>query len=55
MAAAAQLPLASIYQAFELLKRDVERSLHTQIGDVARLEEQVHACHCLQAQIEQVH
>ncbi|THH14994.1 hypothetical protein EUX98_g9532 [Antrodiella citrinella] len=47
------LPLSSIITAFDLLKRDVEVALNTQVGDGARLEEQVQACYRFSASVQQ--
>jgi hypothetical protein len=48
------LPLQTITRAFDLLKHDVQAALHTQMGDPARLQEQIQACDRLQAQITMV-
>ena len=48
------LPVRSIFTAFDLLKRDVEVALRTQIGDRARLDEQVRVCHRLLDSIQMV-
>ena len=48
------LPAASILAAFEELKKDVAAALHTQLGDAARLEVHVQACHRLLEQVQLV-
>ncbi|KAJ3473525.1 hypothetical protein NLI96_g12960 [Meripilus lineatus] len=40
----APLPLRSIHQAFELLKHDVRRACHTQVGNQGFLQSQIQAC-----------
>ncbi|KAJ3477426.1 hypothetical protein NLI96_g10466 [Meripilus lineatus] len=40
----APLPLRSIHQAFELLKHDVQRACHTQVGNRGFLQSQIQAC-----------
>jgi hypothetical protein len=48
------LPLATITLAFEHLKNDVRIAMNTQLGDVARLEDQIVMCSNLQGHIQQV-
>lgn len=48
------LPLATISLAFEHLKNDVRRALNTQVGDVARLDEQIAMCTNLEQHIQYV-
>lgn len=47
-------PLDNILTQFELLKRDVNTALRTQLGDAARLEAQIQVCRRLLQYIEQV-
>lgn len=48
------LPLLSIGQAFELLKRDVQRTCLTQVGNARQLQEQIQACLRFENTITQV-
>ena len=48
------MPVESIFEAFELLKNDVARACRTQIGDAARLGEQLDACNRFHVSVTQV-
>jgi hypothetical protein len=48
------LPFTTITAAFNYLKHDVQVALHTQVGDAARLDEQIRICTNLQRYITQV-
>ena len=48
------LPVQSIMDAFELLKRDVRRACYTQVGDAARIQEEIEGCGQMHAMIDLV-
>lgn len=48
------LPVQSIMDAFELLKRDVRRACYTQVGDAARIQEEIEGCERMRAMIDLV-
>lgn len=49
-----QFPPHTILQAFNHLKAAVERAVHTQLGDAARLDAQIAECRHLEQSIHSV-